>query len=57
LLLWDFLGLNHLPLKDFRAYKWNNIQRKEWKFNPESVVEMVFIYDVAEVKKTNLKKI
>lgn len=56
LVLCIFMGywvLNHLPLKDFRAYKIGTDIEKDMSF-PENaekaVIEMVFIYDVNGVK-------
>lgn len=46
--------LNHLPLKDFRAYKVGNNIQKGMEF-PEGAerakIEMIFVYDVNGVKK------
>jgi uncharacterized membrane protein YphA (DoxX/SURF4 family) len=57
-----FMGywvLNHLPLKDFRAYKvGNNIQKgmEIPEGAPKTVVEMIFIYNVNGVNKNFTEK-
>jgi uncharacterized membrane protein YphA (DoxX/SURF4 family) len=55
--LCSFMGywvLNHLPIKDFRAYKVGTDIKKEMEIPdgaPRSVVEMIFIYKVNGVDK------
>lgn len=62
LFLCCFMGywvVNHLPLKDFRAYKvGNNIQKgmEIPEDAPKSVVEMIFIYKVNGVDKEFTEK-
>lgn len=62
ILLCAFMGfwvLNHLPLKDFRAYKvGTNISREMMipRDAPKSIVEMVFIYKVNGVNKEYTEK-
>lgn len=57
LVLSGFMGywvLNHLPLKDFRAYKVGTNIEKDMSFPADAepaVIEMVFIYDVNGVHK------
>jgi uncharacterized membrane protein YphA (DoxX/SURF4 family) len=52
LLLCGFMGywvLNHLPLKDFRAYKIGNNIQEGMAFPPDAahaIIEMVFVYNV-----------
>lgn len=51
--------INHLPLKDFRAYKVGNNIQKGMRIPdgaPKSVVEMVFIYKVNGVDKEFTEK-
>ncbi len=61
-ILCGFMGywvLNHLPLKDFRAYKvGNNIQKgmEIPEGAPKTVVEMIFIYNVNGVNKNFTEK-
>jgi len=62
LVLCAFMGywvINHLPLKDFRAFKvGNNIQKgmEIPEGAPKSVVEMIFIYKVNGVDKEFTEK-
>lgn len=62
LILCAFMGywvINHLPLKDFRAFKvGNNIQKgmEIPEGAPKSVVEMIFIYKVNGVDKEFTEK-
>jgi len=60
--LCGFMGywvLNHLPLKDFRAYKVGTNIQKAMEIPegaPKAVVEMVFVYNVNGVKKNFTEK-
>ena len=62
ILLCCFMGywvINHLPIKDFRAYKvGNNIQKgmEIPEGAPKSVIEMIFIYKVNGVDKEFTEK-
>lgn len=62
IILCGFMGywvLNHLPLKDFRAYKvGTNIQKgmEIPEGAPKAVVEMIFIYNVNGVNKNFTEK-
>lgn len=62
LLLCGYMGyyvLNHLPLKDFRAYKVGTNIPKAMEIPdgaPKSVVEMIFIYNVNGVNKEFTEK-
>ena len=49
-----FYVLNHLPIKDFRAYKTGTDIKKGMEFPegaPRAKIEMVFVYEVNGVKK------